>query len=159
MTQKQSAGLLVYRETSAGVEVFLVHPGGPFWTNKDLAAWSIPKGEIEPGAEALATALREFVEETSLPVPHGELMPLKPIRQAGGKTVHAWCVKGDLDAAAVRSNTFMLEWPPKSGHMREVPEVDKAAWFSLDEARTRLHKGQVALIEQLEEILSHRLLR
>jgi predicted NUDIX family NTP pyrophosphohydrolase len=156
MTAKQSAGLLVYRDGAAGVEVFLVHPGGPFWTHKDLAAWSIPKGEIEPGAEALATALREFVEETSLPVPDGELTPLKPIKQAGGKTVHAWCVQGNLDATAVRSNTFMLEWPPNSGQRREVPEVDKAAWFSLDEARVKVHKGQVALIEQLEALLAAR---
>jgi predicted NUDIX family NTP pyrophosphohydrolase len=153
MKQKQSAGLLVYRETAADVEVFLVHPGGPFWTNKDLAAWSIPKGEIEPGAEALATALREFVEETGMPVPAGALVPLQPIKQAGGKTVHAWCVKGNLDAAAVRSNTFMLEWPPKSGQLREVPEVDKAAWFSLDEARSKVHKGQVVLLDQLQQLL------
>jgi predicted NUDIX family NTP pyrophosphohydrolase len=153
VTQKQSAGLLVYRATTGGVEVFLVHPGGPFWANKDLAAWSIPKGEIEPGAEALATALREFVEETGMPVPGDELLPLNPIKQAGGKTVHAWCVKGNLDAAGVRSNTFMLEWPPKSGQLREVPEVDKAAWFSLAEARSKLHKGQVALIDQLEQFL------
>jgi predicted NUDIX family NTP pyrophosphohydrolase len=154
MKAKQSAGILLYRLRNKRVEVFLVHSGGPYWKHKDLAAWSIPKGEIEAGDDALATALREFVEETGFAVPGGEPAPLHPIKQAGGKTVHAWCLQGDIDAAAVRSNTFLLEWPPRSGNMREFPEVDKAGWFTLDEARVKLHTGQVALIDQLEELLS-----
>lgn len=154
MKTKQSAGLLLYRMRGAQVEVFLVHPGGPFWARKDLAAWSIPKGEIDADDEALATALREFVEETGFAVPAGKLLPLRPIRQAGGKVVHAWCVQGDVDAAAVRSNVFTLEWPPQSGKLREFPEVDKAAWFTLADAREKLHKGQVALVDELEALLS-----
>ncbi|HEY0960963.1 MAG TPA: NUDIX domain-containing protein [Pseudomonadales bacterium] len=154
MKAKQSAGLLLYRMRGARVEVFLVHSGGPFWTNKDLAAWSIPKGEIETGDDALATALREFTEETGFAVPAGEPLPLRPIKQAGGKTVHAWSLQGDVDAEAVRSNTFTLEWPPRSGQLRTFPEVDKAAWFALDDARTKVHTGQVGLIDQLEERLS-----
>lgn len=154
MKTKRSAGLLLYRMRDAQVEVFLVHPGGPFWTHRDLAAWSIPKGEIEPGDDALVTALREFVEETGFAVPAGEPLPLRPIRQAGGKTVHAWCLQGDVDATAVRSNTFMLEWPPRSGSMREFPEVDRAGWFSLAEARVKVHTGQIALIDQLEALLA-----
>lgn len=154
MKHRQSAGLLLYRESAGRIEVFLVHPGGPFWRNKDQKAWSIPKGEIEAGADALATALREFVEETGFAVPDGEPLPLAPVKQAGGKTVHAWCLQGNVDATRVRSNAFMLEWPPKSGTLREFPEVDKAAWFSLDAARTKLHAGQVPLIAQLEELLA-----
>lgn len=156
MKAKQSAGLLLYRVHDAQVEVFLVHPGGPFWTHKDLAAWSIPKGEIESGDDALATALREFVEETGFAVPAGEPYPLQPIKQAGGKTVHAWCLQGGVDAAAVRSNTFTLEWPPRSGNLREFPEVDKAGWFTLEDARVKVHTGQIALVDQLEELLSRR---
>lgn len=156
MKTKRSAGLLLYRMRGAQAEVFLVHPGGPFWTHKDIAAWSIPKGEIAAGDDALATALREFVEETGFAVPAGEPHPLQPIKQAGGKTVHAWCLQGDVDAAAVRSNTFTLEWPPRSGYLREYPEVDKAGWFTLDGARVKVHTGQVALIDQLEELLSRR---
>jgi predicted NUDIX family NTP pyrophosphohydrolase len=154
MKTRRSAGLLVYRDQSGKLEVFLVHPGGPFWTNKDIAAWSIPKGECEPDEDPLQTALREFVEETGHQVPTGELLPLNPIKQAGGKIVQAWCLRGNVDATAVRSNTFTLEWPPKSGKFREFPEVDKAAWFSLAEAREKLHKGQVALVDELEQMLA-----
>ena len=154
MTGRHSAGLLLYRVTPSGIEVFLVHSGGPFWMNKDTAAWSIPKGEFTAGEEPLACARREFLEETGQPVPAGALHPLQAVKQAGGKTVHAWCLEGTVDASAIRSNTFMLEWPPKSGKLREFPEVDKAAWFSLAEARVKLHKGQVALIDQLERLLA-----
>jgi len=153
---KYSAGLLLYRERNSSVEVFLVHPGGPFWARKDLHAWSIPKGEYTPPDDALKNACREFVEETGIPLPPGVPQPLTPIRQAGGKIVQAWYLQGDVDAAAVRSNTFTLEWPPRSGTLREFPEVDKAAWFSLGEARTKVHKGQVTLIDELASRLAQK---
>lgn len=151
---KQSAGLLVYRVREGIPEVFLVHPGGPFWVKKDAAAWSIPKGEFEDGEDPLATARREFTEETGLRVPDGELTQLTPVTQPSRKKVHAWFLAGDVDASAVRSNTFELEWPPKSGKTKEFPEVDRACWCSLSEAKTKLHKGQVPLVEQLEDLLS-----
>jgi predicted NUDIX family NTP pyrophosphohydrolase len=150
---KQSAGLVVYRVKEGRPEVFLVHPGGPYWAGKDMAAWSIPKGEFEPDEEPLAAARREFVEETGHEVPAGASLPLKPVKQPGGKIVHAWYLRGDPDASVVRSNTFEMEWPPKSGRMVEVPEVDRAAWYGLGEAKLRLHKGLVPIIEQLEQAL------
>lgn len=153
MKARLSAGLLLYRDAPAGIEVFLVHPGGPFWANKDLAAWSIPKGEYAEGEDPLENARREFVEETGFAVPAGNPQPLTPVKQAGGKTVHAWYLKGDVDAAGVRSNMFTLEWPPRSGQLREYPEVDKAGWFSLADARLKLHKGQVPLLDELERRL------
>ncbi|HTO83521.1 MAG TPA: NUDIX domain-containing protein [Methylomirabilota bacterium] len=153
MAGKQSAGLLMYRRRGGVVEVFLVHPGGPFWAKKDAAAWSIPKGEFADDEDPLAAAQREFAEETGL-TPSGPFTALTPIKQTGGKTVQAWAVEGDCDPASVRSNTFTMEWPPRSGRRQEFPEVDRAEWFTLDVARNKTHKGQVALINQLEQLLS-----
>jgi predicted NUDIX family NTP pyrophosphohydrolase len=150
-----SAGVLLYRRRGGVVEVFLVHPGGPFWARKDRAAWSIPKGEIDPGEDLLAAARREVLEETGLVV-EGELKPLAPLRQPGGKVVHAFALEGDADPAAVRSNNFEMEWPPRSGKLQAFPEVDRAAWLALDVAREKIHKGQVGLLDQLEAILAGR---
>jgi len=144
-----SAGLLLYRVPPQGPEVFLVHPGGPFWRNKDWGAWTIPKGEIEPGEDPLAAARREFAEETGH-VAAGEFMPLPECRQAGGKIVQAWAVMmATLDPAAIRSNSVTLEWPPRSGRRQSFPEVDRALWFGLDEARRRINRGQVPLLGAL----------
>jgi predicted NUDIX family NTP pyrophosphohydrolase len=129
--------------------VLLIHPGGPFWAKRNEGAWSIPKGEIEPGETALDVARREFEEELGAPPPDEELTSLGTIRQAGGKVVHAWTAPGDLDVARVRSNTFSMEWPPRSGRMQEFPEVDRAAWFDLDEARRMMLPSQLALLERL----------
>jgi len=153
MAGKQSAGLLMYRRRGGAVEVFLVHPGGPFWAKKDAAAWSIPKGEFADDEDPLAAAQREFAEETGL-TPSGPFTALTPIKQTGGKTVQAWAVEGDCDPASVRSNTFTMEWPPRSGRRQEFPEVDRAEWFTLDVARNKIHKDQVALLEELERLLS-----
>ena len=152
---KGSAGLVLYRQVSRSTEVFLVHPGGPFWAKKDEGSWSVPKGEIEAGENALEAAKREFQEETGL-VPAGTFQVLEPIRQKGGKIVHAWAAECDLDAAAVKSNTFSTEWPPRSGKMREFPEIDRAGWFAIAEARGKILKSQLGLLEQLEEILASR---
>lgn len=149
---RTSAGLLPYRRRDGRLEVFLVHPGGPFWASRDEHAWSIAKGEAEPGEDLLAAARREFAEETGLAC-EGEAVPLAPQRQKGGKVVHAWAVETDLDASAVRSNGFSMEWPPRSGRVQEFPEVDRAAWFGLPAARRRIHKGQVGLIDELAERL------
>jgi predicted NUDIX family NTP pyrophosphohydrolase len=148
---KQSAGLLLYRRGD-GIEVFLVHPGGPFWAGKDAHAWSVPKGEFVGGEDALSAARREFAEETGLSI-DGTFLALAPVKQPGGKIVHAWAVEGDCDPAAVKSNSFSLEWPPRSGRMQEFPEVDRAAWFPLAVAREKIHKGQVALLDALEAML------
>lgn len=145
---KQSAGLLLYRVKDAQLEVFLVHPGGPFWAKKDHGAWSIPKGEIEPGEDALTAAIREFAEETGTTLA-GDFRPLAPVRQKGGKLVLAWAIAGDIDPATIRSNSFAMEWPPRSGTRRTFPEVDRGEWFTLDEARRRINKGQVALLDAL----------
>lgn len=149
---KTSAGLLLFRETSGGLEVLLVHPGGPFWSRKDDGAWSIPKGEFEEGEDPLEAARREFEEETGASAP-GEAIPLGALKQAGGKIVHAWAVRGDFDPDLLESNTFLLEWPPKSGRMREFPEVDRAGWFPLHEARRKILKGQAGFLERLQEKL------
>jgi predicted NUDIX family NTP pyrophosphohydrolase len=149
---RRSAGILLYRRGAAGVEVLLVHPGGPFWAKKDLGAWSIPKGEHDDGEDARACALREFAEETGEALPPGELADLGTVRQRGGKVVQAWAAEGDLDADAVRSNTFTLEWPPRSGQTREFPEVDRAAWFALAEARERINPGQAELLDRLAAV-------
>ncbi len=149
---KQSAGLLMYRRRGGALEVFLVHPGGPFWANKDAHAWSIPKGEFAPGEDPFAAAQRELTEETGL-MAEGDFVPLTPLKQPSGKTVHAWAVEGDCDPAAIKSNSFSMEWPPRSGRMQDYPEVDRAAWFDLRTARVKLHKGQVSLIDQLESLL------
>jgi predicted NUDIX family NTP pyrophosphohydrolase len=148
---KTSAGLLPWRRRSGRLEVFLVHPGGPFWSNKDARAWSVAKGEVEQNEDLLSAARREFAEETGLALP-GPAVPLAPVRQASGKLVHVWAVEAEIDPAAIRSNAFRLEWPPRSGTVREFPEVDRAAWFALEAARTRIHKGQAALLDELARI-------
>jgi predicted NUDIX family NTP pyrophosphohydrolase len=145
---KTSAGLLLFRHRGAAVEVFLVHPGGPFWKHKDAGAWTIPKGEITEGEEPLDAARREFEEETGFAL-EGPFRPLAPVRQASGKIVHAWAVEGDLDPEKIRSNTLDLEWPPGTGRVQKVPEVDRGAWFLPDEARRRINPGQAPLIAQL----------
>ena len=149
MAKRVSAGILLYRLRAGTLEVFLVHPGGPFWRRKDEGAWSIPKGEVEEGAEPLATAMREFEEETGSRL-HGECVPLGAVRQPGGKLVHAWAVEGDLDPAAIVSNTFTMEWPPRSGRRESFPEIDRGEWFPLREARRRILRGQAGLIDELE---------
>src|SRR6266700_3783872 len=149
---KISAGLLLYRVRQGATEAFLVHPGGPFWAKKDAGAWSIPKGEPAPGEDLLAVARREFQEETGLRI-DGHFRALSPVRQTGGKVVHAWAIEGDCDADAIRSNSFEMEWPPKSGRRQEFPEVDRAAWFDLGTARVKITKGQLGLLEQLERLL------
>jgi predicted NUDIX family NTP pyrophosphohydrolase len=149
MATKRSAGILLHRRRDGAHEVLLVHPGGPFWAKKDAGAWSIPKGEYENGEEPRAAALREFAEELGAPPPDGELVELGEVRQRGGKVVTAWALAGDADADAVRSNTFTMEWPPRSGTIGEFPEVDRAAWFSLDEARERILPGQAPLLDRL----------
>jgi predicted NUDIX family NTP pyrophosphohydrolase len=149
----RSAGILLYRRGSEGPEVLLVHPGGPFWTRRDEGAWSIPKGEYADGEDAMAAARREFEEETGTAPPPGALVELGEIRQRSGKRVTAWAAEGDLDPAAVVSNTFSLEWPPRSGRMQEFPEVDRAGWFGADEARRRLVPAQAAFIDRLLERL------
>ena len=153
---KKSAGLLLYRHAGDELEVFLVHPGGPFWAKKDDGAWSIPKGEIGDEEDPLAAARRELTEETGFEVPHGDEIALDPQRQPGGKIVHAWALKADVDPAALVSNTFSIEWPPKSGRNREFPEVDRAAWFTLDEARRKILKGQAPFLSQIEERIGTR---
>ena len=132
------------------MEVFLVHPGGPFWAKKDEAAWSIPKGEIAEGEEALEAAKREFHEETGFAV-DGVFEALEPVRQAGGKMVYAWLIEGDIDASAIRSNTFSMEWPPRSGKTQEFAEVDRGGWFDLATAGKKIVKGQAPLLEQFQE--------
>ena len=145
---KLSAGLLVFRRVNDPLEVLLAHPGGPFWARKDDGAWSIPKGMCEPGEEIFAAARREFVEETSLH-PDGDFIELTPVKQPGGKTVAAWAVECDLDVGAFRSNTFKLEWPPRSGKFQDVPEIDRIGWFAWPLAMTKILKGQKPILEQL----------
>ena len=153
MAGKQSAGILLYRQKDRATEVFLVHPGGPFWKKKDAGAWTVPKGEINEQEDALAAALREFTEETG-GVLKGTFIPLAPIVQKAGKKVYAWAVAGDMDAAAIQSNTFSMEWPPRSGKQVAFPEVDKAGWFEIGEAREKINPGQVGFLEQLEVLLA-----
>jgi predicted NUDIX family NTP pyrophosphohydrolase len=147
-----SAGLILFRRAAAGVEVLLVHPGGPFFAKKDLGAWSIPKGEVVEGEEPLAAARREFAEELGFAAV-GEFLPLGEVKQKGGKTVHAWAVEGECDPAPCRSNTFKMEWPPRSGKWAEFPEVDRAEFFGLAAAREKINQGQAPLLDQLERIL------
>jgi predicted NUDIX family NTP pyrophosphohydrolase len=149
---KQSAGILLYRIDRGGPSVLLVHPGGPFWAKKDRGAWSIPKGEYAPGEDPLAVAVREFEEETGVR-PTGEFRPLGEVRQAGGKRVTAWAIEGDLDPAAIRSNSFEMEWPPKSGRQQRFPEIDRAEWFSRDIARDKINPSQRELIDRLVRML------
>jgi predicted NUDIX family NTP pyrophosphohydrolase len=150
---KQSAGILMYRLTSAAnVEVLIVHPGGPLWRKRDEGAWSIPKGEFHDGEDILQTAMREFHEELGTRV-SGEFIRLEPIRQKGGKVVHAFAVEGDLDADNIVSNTFALEWPPRSGRTIDVPEVDRAAWYDIPTARQKLNPAQTDFLDQLTKWL------
>jgi predicted NUDIX family NTP pyrophosphohydrolase len=152
---KKSAGILMYRRREGVLEVFLVHPGGPYWKKKDAGAWSIPKGENEGGEEPLEVARREFQEETGFEA-SGKFIPLAPLRQPGGKVVAAWALGADCDASAIKSNTFSLEWPPRSGKRQEFPEVDRAGWFTLEAAREKITKGQAGFLDQLNQILTGR---
>jgi predicted NUDIX family NTP pyrophosphohydrolase len=149
---KRSAGILLHRLRDGAREVLLVHPGGPLWVSRDAGAWSIPKGEYEPDEDALAAARREFAEELGTPAPAGEVDELGEVRQKSGKLVRVWALQGDFDVSTVASNTFELEWPPRSGRHVEVPEVDRAAWFTIERAREKLNPAQVPLLERLEEI-------
>jgi predicted NUDIX family NTP pyrophosphohydrolase len=153
---QQSAGILLYRIRASGPEVLLVHPGGPFYARKDLGVWSVPKGLYEPDEDALAAAQREFREELGMEVPSREFTALQPVRQKGGKLVHVWAARGELDAEAIRSNTFSMEFPPKSGLMKTFPEVDRAAWFAPGLAKEKILPAQAPLIAELEERLSGR---
>lgn len=146
---RRSAGILLYRLTGGAPEVLLVHPGGPFWARKNLGVWSIPKGEYEEGEDPLACALREFEEETGTALPTSRLVDLGEVRQKSGKLVTAWAAEGDLDAAAVRSNTFTMEWPPRSGRTAEFPEIDRADWFGVDAAREKLNPAQAEFLDRL----------
>jgi len=146
---KLSAGILMYRGQGPALELLLVHPGGPFWANKDRGAWSIPKGEYEEGDEPLAVAKREFEEELGTPAPKRAYLQLGELKQPSRKLITAFAVEGDLDPGTLKSNYFAMEWPPKSGKMQSFPEVDRAAWFSLDQAGTKIHPGQAPFIDRL----------
>jgi predicted NUDIX family NTP pyrophosphohydrolase len=156
MSSKRSAGIVLYRLSGGEPEVLLVHPGGPFWTNKDEGAWSIPKGEYDDAEDPQACARREFHEETGTELAPGELADLGSVKQRSGKHVTAWAAEGDLDAAAITSNTFEMEWPPRSGDRQSFPEVDRAEWFDLDTARHKMNQAQTAFIDRLEELLGSR---
>ncbi|MFP4512224.1 MAG: NUDIX domain-containing protein [Acidimicrobiales bacterium] len=153
-----SAGLVVYRRGAGpdpvALEVLLVHPGGPYWANKDDGAWSIPKGEHQPDEDPLGVARREFAEELGIAPPAGEARELGEVRQAGGKRVRAWAIAGDLDLSAVASNTFEMEWPPRSGERRSFPEIDRAEWLPMQVARTKILAGQLPLLDRLVAMVS-----
>jgi predicted NUDIX family NTP pyrophosphohydrolase len=149
----RSAGLLLFRCAADAPEVLLVHPGGPFWARRDAGAWSIPKGEYGPGDDAFEAARREFEEELSSAPPDGEAVDLGEVKQKGGKLVCAWAIEGDLDATKIKSNTFSVEWPPRSGRFRSFPEVDRAGWFTLEAAREKINPAQAALLDRLAERL------
>jgi len=150
---KKSVGILMYHCRNGAPEVLLVHPGGPLWKNKDKGSWSIPKGEIKEGEDLLETARREFHEETGCDIT-GQPVPLTALRQASGKLVHAWALEGDCEAAAIKSNLFTMEWPPRSGKQETFPEVDRAGWFTLPAAREKILPGQRGFIDQLEKVLA-----
>jgi len=152
---KESAGLLVYRRREKHLEFLLVHTGGPFWNNKDAGAWTIPKGEIQEGEKPLDAARREFEEELGIKA-EGDLVELAPIKQKAGKLVRAWALEADLDLTAVKSNTFSLEWPPRSGRVTEFPEIDQAGYFNWETAKSRINPAQVALLEQARTIENQR---
>jgi len=149
----KSAGILLFRRKSRTTEFFLVHPGGPFWKNKDAGAWSIPKGEFEEGENPLKAAQREFEEETGIAV-DGHFIELKPVKQKSGKMVYAWACEGDVDHTIIQSNTFSLEWPPRSGKYIKVPEVDRGEWFTYEKAKEKIIPGQVPILDELQEWLS-----
>lgn len=150
-TSKKSAGILLFRRISGEPEVLLVHPGGPFWKNKDLGVWSIPKGEFNEDEKALAAAIREFKEETGI-ILQGGFLELTPIRQKSGKWVYAWALEKDIDAAAIKSNEFETEWPPRSGKLKRFPEVDRAGWFTIEEAVQKIIPAQAALLSELSNL-------
>lgn len=150
--QKISAGILLYRRQSGVIQVFLVHPGGPFWTNKDIGAWSIPKGLIDPDEDPLEAARREFKEETGCSL-RDHFLPLSPVRTRSGKLIHAWASEGDCDPSSLKSNTFAMEWPPGSGSQREFPEVDLGGWFEIEEAKKKINQGQTGLLAELQRLL------
>lgn len=151
---KTSAGILLYRKSNNEVEVFLIHPGGPFFRNRDEGAWSIPKGEIDEGEDELSAAKREFEEETGCR-PEGRFLPLSPVKQKSGKIVLSWAVEGNCDAGSLRSNTFSLEWPPKSGRVQEFPEADRAAWFAISKAKQKINPAQTPLLDELISLLKN----
>ncbi len=146
---KKSAGIVLYRINNNTPEFFLVHPGGPFWKNKDLHTWSIPKGEFDENENVFQAALREFREETGSTIKTEKSIPLTPVKQKGGKRVYAWGVKGDINPETIRSNTFEIEWPPKSGKKALFPEVDKGAWFDIEQAKEKINPAQFAFLEEL----------
>ena len=150
--RRRSAGILLHRGGPDALEVLLVHPGGPAWAGRDLGAWSIPKGEYVDGEDPLAAARREFEEELGTAPPAGDAADLGEIRQKSGKRVRGWAVRGDLDAGRIQSNTFEFEWPPRSGKLIEIPEVDRAEWFDLAAAREKINPGQVPLLDRLEQL-------
>ena len=149
---RKSAGILLYRRAGSETEYFLVHPGGPFWKNKDVGAWSVPKGEFEDGEDPLKAAQREFEEETGVAV-NGNFIELKPVKQKSGKMIYTWACEGDIDHRMIRSNTFPIEWPPRSGKFIDIPEVDKGGWFSYEASKQKLIPGQVPILDELQAIL------
>jgi len=149
---KKSAGLLIYRKLQSELQLMLVHPGGPFWKNKDAGAWSIPKGEFTDEEEPLAAAKREFEEETGLSI-SGKFLPLTPAKQKSGKLIYAWAVEKDIDISSIKSNLFEMEWPPKSGKKQHFPEIDKAGWFTVNEAKEKIIISQFSFIEELIGLL------
>jgi predicted NUDIX family NTP pyrophosphohydrolase len=151
MPLKKSAGILLYRRKNLGLEVFLVHPGGPFWKNKDAGSWSIPKGEFTADEDSLEAAIREFKEETGKSI-DGNFRELEPVTQKGGKTVYAWIAEGDIETHDIRSNLFEMQWPPGSGKLMKFPEIDKGEWFTIDQARVKINKGQLPFLDQLEKL-------
>jgi predicted NUDIX family NTP pyrophosphohydrolase len=153
VASRRSAGLLLHRRRGEELEVLLVHPGGPAWVGRDTGAWSVPKGEYLDGEDPLAAARREFEEELGSAPPDGQAEDLGEIRQKSGKRVRAWALPGDLDTTEIHSNTFMFQWPPRSGKMIEIPEVDRAEWFRLETAREKINPGQVPLLDRLEQLL------
>lgn len=152
---KTSAGILLFKSVNGNLFYFLVHPGGPFWKNKDAGAWSIPKGELQPDEDPLERALIEFKEETSKTI-EGEFQALTPVKQKGGKTVYAWALECDIETSGLFSNTLTIEWPPKSAKMIEIPEVDQWEWFGSEQAKIRINPAQATFIRELEEILDQR---
>ena len=154
MARRRSAGIVLHRGVGPDLEVLLVHPGGPAWSGRDLGAWSIPKGEYLEGEDSLAAARREFEEELGTAPPGADPQDLGEIRQKSGKRVRGWALAGDLDATGIRSNTCQFEWPPRSGKLIEIPEVDRAEWFGLAAAREKINPGQVPLLDRLEQLLA-----
>ncbi len=151
---KKSAGILLYRFISNEIQFFLVHPGGPFWKNKDAGVWLIPKGEFENSEDGLAAAKREFKEETGTII-DGNFITLTPVKQKAGKLVYAWAIQGNIDSEKITSNTFKIQWPPKSGKWVDLPEVDKAGWFSIEESKQKINPAQIPLIDELLELIKN----